>query len=310
MAGGSVKVVVAALLGNGAIAVTKFAAASYTGSSAMFSEGIHSAVDTGNQALLLFGMKRAARPADERHPFGYSREVYFWSFVVAILIFSLGAGFSIYEGIEKIKHPHEIKDAYINYIVLGIGIAFEAVVFWVALKEFNKVKGHLGYFEAVRVSKDAPLFTVLLEDTAALLGLVTALVGVALSQHLGIPELDGAASVVIGLILASTAIILAWETKALLIGEAADPEITERIRELAEGAEEIVKVNEVLTTHLGPNDVLINMSLDFKDQLSAAQVEAAISAMEKQIKSEEPEVKRIFIEAQSWKAHERDREGG
>ncbi len=305
--GGSVEVVIAALVGNSAIAVTKFAAAAYTGSSAMFSEGIHSAVDTGNQALLLFGMKRAARPADERHPFGYSREIYFWAFVVAILIFSLGAGVSIYEGIEKIRHPHEITSAYINYIVLGIAIAFESVVWWVALKEFNKVKGHLGYFEAVRVSKDAPLFTVLLEDTAALLGLITAMAGVFAADVLGMPALDGVASVVIGLILALTAVLLAYETKALLIGEAADPAIAGRIKGLAEGAEEIVRVNEVLTTHLGPDDVLINVSLDFRDHLSAAEVEAAISAMERQVKSEIPEVRRIFIEAQSWQAHRRDR---
>jgi cation diffusion facilitator family transporter len=219
------KVILAALIGNSLIAVTKFAAAAFTGSSAMFSEAIHSCVDTGNQALLLYGLKRAKRPADARHPFGYGRELYFWAFVVAILLFSIGAGFSIYEGLEKIKHPEPIADAYVNYIVLGLAIVFESVSWWVAVKEFNLTRGRRGYLEAVQVSKDPSIFTVLLEDTAALLGLFVALVGIALSEILAMPVFDGVASVVIGGILALAAIVLAYETKALLIGEGADPEV-------------------------------------------------------------------------------------
>jgi cation diffusion facilitator family transporter len=306
----SIKVILAALIGNSLIAITKFGAAAFTGSSAMFSEAIHSCVDTGNQALLLYGLKRAKRPADARHPFGYGRELYFWAFVVAILLFSIGAGFSIYEGIEKIKHPEPIADAYVNYIVLGLAIVFEAAVWWVAIKEFNLTRGRRGYLEAVQVSKDPSIFTVLLEDTAALLGLFVALIGIALSEILAMPVLDGVASLVIGCILALAAIVLAYETKALLIGEGADPEVVEGLRKIADQDERILRINEALTTHLGPQDVLANLSLDFADELSAGDVEAAISELERRIKSEYPSVRRVFIEAQSWQAHARDRARG
>lgn len=223
MAAGSKKVIIAALVGNALIAVTKFGAAAFTGSSAMFSEGIHSAVDTGNQTLLLYGLKRAARPADKRHPFGYGREIYFWAFVVAILIFAVGAGVSFYEGVHKLSDPHPLENAYVNYIVLGLAMIFEAVAWWVAFKEFKAGKGKYGYLQAIQVSKDPSIFTVLLEDTAAMLGLIVAFVGILLGQLLDIPELDGVASMVIGLILALAAIVLAYETKGLLIGEGADP---------------------------------------------------------------------------------------
>ncbi len=182
---GSTKVVIAAFIGNGLIAVTKFVAATLTGSSAMFSEAVHSLVDTGNQALMLYGIKRSRRPADARHPFGYGRELYFWAFIVAILLFSTGAGVSVYEGIHKILDPQPVTDAYLNYIVLGLAMVFEGAAFWFALREFNRVKGGRGYLAAVRVSKDPALFTVLLEDAAALLGLVIAFVGISLAQVLG-----------------------------------------------------------------------------------------------------------------------------
>lgn len=304
--GSSLKVILAALIGNSLIAVTKFAAAAYTGSSAMFSEAIHSLVDTGNQGLLLYGLKRAKRPADDRHPFGYGKEIYFWSFVVAILIFAVGAGVSIYEGVEKIRHPQEITRAYINYIVLGLAIVFEAVVWWVAVKEFNLTKGRRGYLQAVQESKDPSMYTVLLEDTAALLGLVVAMAGIFLAQQLDLPVLDGVASVIIGCILALAAVILAYETKGLLIGEGADPAVVARIRRVAQDDDRIERVNEILTTHMGPADVLLNLSLDFRDRLSSSEVENAISAMERQIKTEFPTVSRIFIEAQSWQAHQHD----
>jgi cation diffusion facilitator family transporter len=307
MAGNSAsrKVIFAALTGNLLIAATKFAAAAYTGSSAMFSEAIHSSVDTGNQVLLLYGLKRARRPADQRHPFGYGREVYFWAFVVAILIFAVGAGVSLYEGIEKVRHPAVITDAYVNYIVLGSAVLFEAAVWWVAIKEFNLTRGRRGYLEAVQVSKDPSIFTVLLEDTAALIGLVVALGGIFLAQLLDLPMLDGVASIVIGCILATAAVVLAYETKGLLIGEGADPELVTGVRRVIAAERDILKVNEVLTTHIGPADVLVNLSIDFRDDMTSSEVEAAISDMEQRIKARYPTVTRIFIEAQSWQGHQR-----
>ena len=228
----SKKVIYAALAGNSLIALTKFAAAWFTGSSAMFSEAIHSSVDTGNQALLLHGLRRSGRPADAKHPFGYGKEIFFWAFVVAILIFALGSGISIYEGIEKVRHPNVIENAYVNYIVLGLSIVFECAASWVALKAFNAGRGDMGFLEAIRASKDPTIFTVLLEDTAAVLGLVTALVGIALGQALDLPVLDGVASIAIGGILAGVALLLAYETKGLLIGEAVDRGAEDRIRAL------------------------------------------------------------------------------
>ncbi|MEE8187852.1 MAG: cation diffusion facilitator family transporter [Kiloniellales bacterium] len=302
---GSKKVVIAAFLGNGLIAVTKFVAAAMTGSAAMFSEAVHSLADTTNQALLLYGMTRAARPADARHPFGYGRELYFWAFVVAILIFAAGAGVSLYEGIAKLQHPEPVTDAYINYIVLGLAIVFEGGSFFVALKEFNKVKGGRGYLAAVRVSKDAALFTVLLEDSAALLGLLIALTGIALSEALDVPALDAVASILIGLMLAGVALLLAYETKGLLIGEAADPAVEAELRRILAAERGILRINELLTMHLGPRDVLLNLSLDFKGGLTSDEVERAISALERRIKAARPEITRVFIEAQDRRGHER-----
>jgi cation diffusion facilitator family transporter len=305
-ADGSRKVVLAALVGNALISITKFTASAYTGSSAMLSEAIHSVVDTINQGLILYGMARAKKPADDQHPFGYGMELYFWSFIVAILIFAVGAGVSIYEGIEKIGHPEPIKDAYINYIVLGAAFLFEGAAWWVALKEFRKSKGDMGYFEAVRQSKDAAVFTVLFEDTAATLGLVVAFVGIALGQAMDLPVLDGVASVVIGLILASVAAVLAYECKSLLLGEGASNQVVQGIRSIAETEEGVDGVNELRTMHLGPKDVLVNISLDFGDGLSAIDIERLISEMERDIKAAYPEVKRIFVEAQSISGHLRD----
>jgi len=301
----STKVVLAALTGNLLIAVTKFAAAWYTGSSAMFSEAIHSSVDTGNQGLLLYGLKRSGHPADAQHPFGHGRELYFWAFVVAILIFGLGAGVSIYEGIEKIKHPHEITSPVVNYVVLGMAMVFEGGACWVAFKEFNRQRGALGFFKAIRRSKDPSIFTVLLEDSAAMLGLVVAMAAIALGQILDMPVLDGVGSVVIGCILAATAIFLIWETKPLLIGEAADPQVEASIRQVIARQPGILRTNEILSMHLGPDDILLNLSVDFKDSQDSGDVERAITEMEAQIKRAQPKVRRIFIEAQSWRGHRR-----
>jgi len=226
-------VIYAALAGNAAIAVIKFAAAGFTGSAAMMSEAIHSAVDTGNQLLLLHGLRRAAQPATAEHPFGHGLQLYFWTFVVAILIFGLGAGLSILEGLDRIESPHAVENAYVNYAVLGLSVLFEGGAWLIAFREFRKNRGQSTLFRAVHRSKDPTIFTVLFEDTAALLGLVTALLGIALGQALDLPVLDGVASLVIGLILAVTAAFLAYESQSLLTGEGVDPEVRASIRAIA-----------------------------------------------------------------------------
>ena len=308
MAAHSSKTVIYAALGaNLLIAVTKFGASVFTGSSAMLSEAIHSFVDSGNQWLLLHGLKRSARAPDENHPFGYGMELYFWTFVVAILIFAVGAGVSLYEGVSKVLAPHPITDSYVNYIVLSVAIVIEAGPCWIAFKAFLREKGDHGYIAAIKRSKDPTIFTVLFEDTAAMLGLVVAMIGIALAEYLAIPELDGAASIVIAFILAATAALLAYESKGLLIGEATHPEIRTRIQAILQSERRIAGTNEFLTMHLGPQDVLLNLSLDFKDELSSEEVELVISELELKIKREFPEIKRIFIEAQCWLAHRRDK---
>ncbi len=299
MASGSKKVIIAALIGNTLISITKFVAASITGSSAMMSEGIHSIVDTGNQILLLYGLKQAAKPADAEFPFGHGKEIYFWSFVVAILIFSVGSGISIYEGIRHINHPSPLHDPTINYIVLGMAILFEGAAFMFALKEFNKVRGHLGYVEAVQTGKDPSMFVVLFEDFAALLGLIVALVGITIAQVTHDPFWDGMASVVIGVILGLTAIWLAYETKSLLIGEGADPKIVKDIKNIASKYDGIDKVNEVLTLHMGPEFLLVNISIDFDDNLKVGTIEKTIQEITKEIKENHPFAKKIFIEAEA-----------
>jgi len=301
----SKKVIFAALAGNLMIAATKFAAAAYTGSSAMVSEAIHSVVDTGNQGLLLLGMHRAQRPADQTHPFGYGMELYFWAFVVAIMVFAVGAGVSIYEGVDKLRFPHSISDPHINYIVLGIAVAFEGSAWFIAYREFNRTKGSRSILSAVARSKDPTIFTVLFEDTAAMLGLIVAFVGIALGQVFNDSAWDAYASVVIGLILAPTAALLARECKGLLIGEGANAQVIAGIRDIVSGHTGIIAVNELLTMHFGPEDVLLNLSLDFADGLSSAEVETAISDMEQRIKQVHPEIKRVFIEAQSRVGHQR-----
>ena len=302
----SKKVIYAALAGNGLIAVSKFWAAAYTGSAAMFSEAIHSVVDTGNQCLLLYGLKRAKRPADKTHPFGYGMEVYFWSFVVAILIFGLGAGISINEGIAKVKSPHPVNDPFINYIVIGFSIVFEALAFSFAYKEFYKSKGSQNWIKAVRASKDPAIFTVLFEDFAALIGLMVAGISIYLSDILNMPVLDGIASIIIGLILAVTASCLAFECKGLLMGESASEAVLTGIKDIIKDESQVLHINEILTMHLGPRDILLNLSLDFKDELSSGNVEETISKLELGIKNKFPEIKRVFIEAQNWMSQNKD----
>ncbi|MDH5325169.1 MAG: cation diffusion facilitator family transporter [Gammaproteobacteria bacterium] len=302
-ASASKKVIFAALAGNTLIAITKFIAAAYTGSSAMVSEGIHSLVDTGNQGLLLYGMKQAQKPADAQFPFGHGKEIYFWSFVVAILIFALGAGISIYEGVHHVLHPEPMKNPMINYIVLGLAILFEGWAWYFALNEFKKAKGGLGYFDAVRKGKDPTMFVVLFEDSAAMLGLIIALVGIFLGNHLGMPVFDGIASILIGVVLAATAIWLAHETKSLLIGESANVHVVQGIRDIAEKCHLQKHVNEVLTMHMGPDYILVNLSMDFTGTAGANEVEKAIAELDRQIKTAFPTVKRVFVEAEKKPAN-------
>ncbi len=297
MASGSKKVIYAALVGNSLISLTKFIAAAMTGSSAMMSEGIHSLVDTGNQGLLLYGLARAKKPADEQFPFGHGKEVYFWSFVVAILIFAVGAGISLYEGIHHVLHPVAVTSPGINYAVLGLAMVFEAGAWFFAYREFSAIKGKRSYVQAVKRAKDPTVFVVLFEDTAAMLGLVVAFLGLLLGQVTGILWFDGLASIVIGLILGGTAVWLAWETKGLLIGESAQPEVVAEIRRIADVTKVVDHVNEVLTLHMGPEFLLVNLSLDFHDEVSAAMIESEIVRLNAQIRVRFPMVKRIFVEA-------------
>jgi cation diffusion facilitator family transporter len=298
MASGSKLVIIAALIGNALISVTKFVAASITGSSAMMSEGIHSLVDTGNQVLLLYGLKRAAKPADADFPFGYGKEIYFWSFIVAILIFALGGGISIYEGLQHIQHPEPISNPMVNYIVLGLAMIFEGAAWYFAFREFSRVKGRWGYLEAIQRAKDPSIFVVLFEDSAAMLGLMVAFIGVVLTQYTGILIFDGIASVIIGLILVGTAVWLAYETKGLLIGESANQGVIRGIRDALQVKKNIEHINEILTMHMGPDFILANISVDFTDSVSAQQVESDIADIDRSIKQKFPEIKRVFIEAE------------
>ena len=302
---GSRLVVYAALIGNFLIAATKFVAAALTGSSAMLSEGVHSLVDTGNELLLLYGLYRAGIPPDREHPFGHGRELYFWSFVVAVLIFALGAGVSFYEGVLHILEPEPVENPTVNYVVLGLSIAFEGCSWLVALRAFNREKGERGYIAAIRESKDPTTFTVLVEDTVALLGLLIALVGIFAAQSLDRPELDGAASIGIGLLLAATAFFLARESKNLLIGEAALPVVQQAIVVAARGDESIRNVNGVSTAQIGPNVVIATLSAEFEDHLQTPQIEACIERIEAAVRRRYPEVLSIFIKPQTeatWRA--------
>jgi cation diffusion facilitator family transporter len=304
MARSSSKLVIhAALAGNLLIAVTKFAAAAFTGSAAMFSEAIHSTVDCGNELLLLLGLRRAARPATTRHPFGHSLQLYFWTFVVAVLIFGLGAGVSVLEGVDKIRHPHPVEDPWVNYIVLAVAFVLEGAAWTVALRAFNRTRGSQGWFQAVRESKDPTVFTVLFEDTAAMLGLIVAFVGLALGEWLALPILDGVASLLIGIILAGTAAFLAFECQSLLTGEGVSRAVQDSIRGIAMQEPSVLQPNEILSMHFGPDDVLVALSLDFRNDRSAAEVEQATTRIERRIKTAHPEVTRVFIEAQDREAH-------
>lgn len=266
----------------------------------MFSEGVHSLVDTGNQALLFLGLKKSQKPADDQHPFGYGGEVYFWAFVVAILLFAVGAGVSFYEGWHKLHDPEPMENIHINYIVLTLAFIFEGYAWWVAYKEFNKLRGKRGIFDAVRASKDPSVFVVLFEDSAAMLGIIVAFIGIWISSHYGITWADAAASICIGVILAFVAMTLAYECKGLLLGEAASPEVVEAVRKIFENNEKVF-INEIATMHMGPRTILLVASLDFDADLSSSDVEQMGVVFESEIKQAFPEIKRVYIEAKDRK---------
>ncbi|TJX78377.1 MAG: cation transporter, partial [Mesorhizobium sp.] len=300
-------VIYAALAGNLAIALTKFAAAFFTGSSAMLSEGVHSLVDTGNGGLLLYGMHRAARPADRTHPLGHGRELYFWSFIVALLVFALGAGVSFYEGIIHIMAPEPVANVKVNYIVLSLSFLFEGSSWLVALKEFRKQKGRQGWLRALQSSKDPSVYTVLFEDSAALLGLTVAFAGIQAAEIFEMPELDGAASIGIGLILGATAIFLARESKGLLIGEPASPEVQRKVLAIVQQDPAVQRANGVLTVHMGPEEIVAALSIEFEDHLAAPEIEACVERIEARLKKEMPEIARLFVKPQTTGTWEKRR---
>ena len=284
-----------ALAANLGIGVAKFVAAGLTGSSSMLTEGFHSVVDSGNQVLLLYGQKKAKRPADEAHPFGYGRELYFWAFVVAILIFAIGAGVSIFEGWRHIQKPEPLSSPTINYVVLAISFALEGSSWTIAVREFAKAKGDMGWWDAIHRSKDPAGFIVLFEDSAALAGLVIAGVGIWASHAFNEPRIDGAASIAIGVILALVAVLLARESKGLLIGERADPAIIATIRRIVAAHPAIISVNHVRTIHTAPDSIFAAISADFDDAVTMGNGETMIETMEDELRAAVPTLSSIYI---------------
>lgn len=300
MESGSKKVVYAALAGNIAIAISKFVAAAITGSSAMLAEAIHSIVDSGNEVLLLVGMRQSKRPADARHPFGYGKEMYFWAFIVAICIFAIGGGMSIWEGISHVLHPAEMHDPKVSLWVLSIAFVFEFASYVVGYKEVKaRLREGEGLLSYVKRSKDPATFTVVLEDLAALAGLVIAFLAVWLGHVFHNPYFDGVASILIGVLLVFVAVILSIETKGLLVGESADPVRVEKIKRAVLADSMVLSVGELLTMQMGPHDVLVNIEVNFRPGLTVAQLDEALDRVEAGIRSAERDVTRVFLEAGS-----------
>ncbi len=296
---GGNRVVWAALAANLAIAVIKFVAAALTGSSAMLSEGVHSLVDTSNELLLIYGRRRAALPADLAHPFGHGRELYFWSFIVSLLVLSLGAGVSMFEGVAHMMHPHAMARPLANYVVLAIAFVVEGASWWIALRAFRAAQGKLGFYEAFRRSKDPTTFTVLFEDSAALLGVLIAFVGIAAAQYWHMPTLDGLASVLIGCVLAASSLLLARETKDLLLGEAAHPKVRNTILRIAGQDLGIRCANGVITVQLGPDTVIASLSAEFEDALDTTAIEQCVNRIEFAVQAAHPSVRMLFVKPQT-----------
>lgn len=292
-------VIYAGLIGNFLVAGTKLAAAAWTGSSAMLSEGVHSVVDSCNSLLLLYGLHRSAALPDHEHPLGYGREIYFWSFVVAVLVFALGAGMAFYEGVSHILNPAPITNPGVNYAVLGLSAIFDGTTWWLALRHFKGRARYTDLLKAVRNSKDPPAFMVLFEDSAALIGLAIAAAGTFLSVLYDQPVLDGVASIFISFVLAFSAAVLARETKGLLIGEAADPTIVAAMMRIAEDMDGIANANGIMTIHLAPAQIAVSLSLEFSDELRTPEIEAKVAELEQALRKLHPEVVAVFVKPQS-----------
>lgn len=292
--------IIGALVANLAIAISKFAGAAITGSSVMIAEGIHSVVDTGNQWLLFLGIRKSRKEPDKEHPFGYGKEFYFWTLIVAILLFSLGGGMSFYEGIVHIKNPEPIGKPLVNYIILGFGLIFESASWFLGymkLKEGKYVRGR-SLFNAIHSSKDPSVFVIIFEDTAAIMGLVIALAGVFLSTYFNNPVYDGIASLIIGIILATVAFLLAGESRSLLIGESAYKSLIDEISKIINDDPNVISSNPPMTMHFGPEEILLALEVEFR-KAEPGDIERDIEELERKIKDSYPEIKKIFIEARS-----------
>jgi cation diffusion facilitator family transporter len=285
-----------ALGANLLIAITKFIAAIMTRSSAMISEGIHSLVDTSNEVLLLLGIKKSQKQPDAKRPFGYGRELYFWSFIVSILIFGVGAGISFYEGITHLQHPHLIQNPLWNYIVLGGAFLFDGISFIIALRNFNNHRNGQPFWESVKRSKDPTSFVVLFEDAADVLGLIIAFLGVYLGHLYQNPYFDGIASMIIGIILTGVSLILTKESRSLLMGETAPPQMIESVIRLVESNTAIQNIQQQLSMVLSPKEILLILKLNIKQNLSSDEITGAIQSIKKQIQTEYPSIRKLFIE--------------
>ncbi len=285
-----------ALAANIAIAVTKLIAAFLSRSSAMLSEGIHSLVDSGNELLLLFGIRRSKLPADELHPFGHSSEIYFWGLIVAVLIFGIGGGASVYEGIARILNPRELGDPLPNYLVLSIALVMESFSFGLSYRSLRRTSIGKGIIRAYSESKDPTIFTILAEDAAAITGIIIAFIGVFLAYYLNNPFYDGLGSILIGAVLIIVASELAYESKGLLVGESVDKDILQGVRKIALQNPSVVNVNKLLTMHLGPNDVLLTMQVVFRPGLHSGEITEIAAGLEEKIKVKYPLIRQIYLE--------------
>lgn len=293
-------VIYAALAGNVAIAVTKLIAATIGGSSSMLTEGFHSLVDSVNECLLLYGQHRSQQPADAKHPLGYGRELYFWSFVVALLIFTGGAGASIYEGIRHVQTPEMPGRPVLNYVVLGIAFLFESATLSLAVREFVRKKNpDESWWKALRSSKDPAVFVIMLEDSAALIGITVAAVFIGLSLLTGNPVWDGVGSIIIGTVLVAVAALLAIECKGLLVGESADPDLDRALREFVSAQAGVIRINELLTIQQAPDQIIAVVSIEFEDRLDVTDIEQLAGRIEAQARAEHPAIRRVFIRPQS-----------
>jgi cation diffusion facilitator family transporter len=302
--------IIAAIIGNLAIAVTKFVAAFFSGSSAMLSEAIHSIVDTGNGGLMLFGVRKSKKPADVEHPFGHGRELYFWTLIVGVLIFAVGGGMSAYEGIIHLMNPTPVQDATWAYIVLGLAAMFEGTTWFFGWKAFSGERGKQGIVEAIHNTKDPTTFAVFLEDTAALIGIAIALGGIFLGRLFGLPQLDGIASVLIGTLLCAVAVLMVYESKGLLVGEGVDRITLRNIRKIVEMDSAVERVQHLHTLYLGAHDVLLTVELRFRDSISAVEVREAVRRIRKEIQDQHPDVRRVFFGAESIEGKHRQEDDG